>query len=165
MPNEINERTRLSEREEDRCIFLENIFNDFKHNSHVGPYIELDDYALYSAVVSYFEDVERYKQFHRITLINSVKCAGFTIKWIAKFRPVRFDYQANMPVELQYSNEFYALRCGLSFMRLGPRTIPPELLKDVLYTLRNRSVDERLLFIWLDTLKRAINGDFFEYTH
>lgn len=159
MSNEINARA------EQRCIVLENIFNDFKHYSRVGTCLELDDYSLYSAVISYFEDIERYKQFHEISRINNVKCAGFTIKWVSKFRPIKVDYQTNMPDELQYSNEIYALRCGLPFMRLGLRAIPSGLLKDVLYTLRNRSVDERLLFIWLDTLRRAINGDFFEHNH
>lgn len=155
----------INARAEQRCVLLEKIFDEFKAHSAAGPYMELDAYALYSAAVSYFEDVDRHKQFHGIERIEDVKQAGFTIKWLAKFRPIRFSCEGRVTKELQYSNELFAIRCGLSFMRYGLRALPEALAKEVLYTLRNRSLDERLLFIWLETLKRGINGDLLEHAY
>ena len=150
---------------EARCGLLEEKFAEFKQYAEGGQFMELDRYALYSAVVSYFHDVERHKRFHEIVLIDTVKQAGFTIKWIAKFRPIRFSWEEEVSDSLQHCNEIFAVRCGLGFMKLLPMVLPPELTTALNYTLRNRNVDERMLFIWLETLKRAVDGDFLEHTH
>ena len=148
-----------------RCVHLEKTFDDFKVHFKDDVHMELDRYTLYSAAVCYFEDVDRLKHFHGMERVDDVKQAGFTIKWLAKFRPIWFSSDGEVTKELQYANETFALRCGLSFMKLGLRSLPDELAEEVLYTLRHRSVDERLLFIWLETIKRAIRGDFLDHMH
>ena len=102
---------------------------------------------------SYFDDVDRHKRYHGSALVDQIKQAGFTIKWIAKLRPVQFDCDdAETTRELLYINEIFAVRAALAFMQRSSDEVPAEIYADLLYTLHYRHVDERMLFIWLATL-------------
>ncbi len=82
------------------------------------------------------------------------------MKWITKLRPVQFHCSVqDVTDKILYANEIYAVRCGLAFMEISPNVLPELLYYDLLYALRHRPVDERMLFVWLATLQNAINGD------
>ena len=82
------------------------------------------------------------------------------MKWLAKLRPIQFSCAAQEVTEdILYINEIFAVRAGLAFLRMSPEALPRSLYADVLYTLRNRQIDDRMLFIWLATLKHANQGD------
>ena len=156
----------INARAEQRCVLLEKIFDEFKAHSAAGPYMELDAYALYSAAVSYFEDVDRHKQFHGIERIEDVKQAGFTIKWLAKFRPIRFSCEGRGDEGASVFHRTFRHTVRTLVHEIWPEgSAGSALRREVLYTLRNRNLDERLLFIWLETLKRGINGDLLEHAY
>ena len=50
------------------------------------------------------------------------------------------------------------MRGGMAFMKISPDILPEPLYADMLYTLRYRSIDERILFVWLATLQSALGG-------
>lgn len=50
------------------------------------------------------------------------------------------------------------MRGGMAFMKISPDILPEPLYDDMLYTLRYRSIDERILFVWLATLQYALDG-------
>ena len=111
------------------------------------------DFWFHDVAKSYFDDVDRHKHYHGSSLVDEIKQAGFTIKWIAKLRPVQFDCDdAETTRELLYINEIFAVRAGLAFMQRSPDEVPEEIYADLLYTLHYRHVDERMLFISLATL-------------
>ena len=99
------------------------------------------------------DDVDRHKQYHGSPRVDKTKQAGFTMKWIAKLRPIQFDCDdAEITRELLYINEIFAVRAGLAFMKRSPDQVPEDIYADLLYTLHYRHIDERMLFIWLATL-------------
>lgn len=130
---------------------------------HLGSdieYIELNRAILHNVVQSYFHDVNRHKNFHGTERVDEVKQAAYTMKWIAKLRPVQFNCPEDVVSKpILYVNEVFAIRGGMAFMKISPDILPEPLYGDMLYTLRYRSIDERILFVWLATLQYALDGD------
>ena len=151
------EQTRISTRQE----LLEQTFQGLK--DHLGTDFEriwMNRIVLHDVVVSYFDDVDRHKEYHRTKRVNEAKQAAFMMKWITKLRPIQFDVAVEeATLELQHVNEVYAMRCGFAFMGISPSVLPDELYAEMLYTLHYRSVDERLLFVWLATIENSLDGN------
>ena len=157
-----SEQERIASRQE----LLEFIFRGLQeHLDPTSKHLELNRTVLYNIVVSYFEDVDRHKEYHGTPRVDSAKQGAYSIKWIAKLRPIQLKCaEEDVNQELLYINEIYALRCGLSFMRVIPAILPGQLYDDLLYTLRYRHIDERMLLIWLETLRHAIDGSIGSYS-
>ena len=153
--------TPKQERIASRQELLELIFRGVQE--HLDPstkHLEVNRTVLHNVVVSYFDDVDRHKDYHGTDRVDNEKQAAYTIKWIAKLRPIQFRCaEEDVYRELLYINEIYALRCGLSFMEITPAILPRRLYDDFLYTLRYRHIDERMLLIWIATLKHALDGN------
>ena len=131
----------------------EHLGSDFEH-------IELNRAILHNVVQSYFHDVNRHKNFHGTERVDEVKQAAYTMKWIAKLRPVQFSCPEDVVSKpLLYVNEIFAMRGGMSFMKISPYILPESLYTEMLYTLRYRHIDERMLIVWLSTLQHAFDGD------
>ena len=152
------EQLKVAKRQE----LLYRIFSGLR--AHVGSdfqHLEVNDVVLHDVVVSYFHDVDRHKDFHNTKLVDDTKQGAYTMKWIVKLRPIQFNRPAEqMTSNLLYINEIFAVRSGLAFMSISPDVLPERLFADLLYTLRYRSVDDRMLFLWLATLRHAISGSF-----
>ena len=151
------EQERIATRQE----LFELIFSGVQE--HLDPstkHLDVNRTVLHNVVVSYFDDVNRHKDYHGTTRVDDAKQAAYTMKWIAKLRPIQFTCAVeDVNQELLYINEIYALRCGLSFMKISPAILPRPLYDDFLYTLRYRHIDERMLLIWIATLRYALDGN------
>ena len=153
------QQTKIARRQE----ILTQIFYGLRdHLDHMADFehLKINRTVLFNVVGSYFHDVGRHKYFHGTKLVDETKQGAFTIKWIAKLRPIYFDHPE--PVASQdvlFINEIFAVRCGLAFMKISPDVLPESLYYEILYTLRYRCIDERMLFVWLSTLVSAVNGD------
>lgn len=141
-----------------RLLLLEKIFENLREESGTDfRHARMNRAVLCIVVKSYFDDVKRHKAYHGSELIDEVKQAGFMIKWISKLRPLQFDcHESETTNSLLYVNEIFAVRCGLTFMQVSPDSVPDQIYADVLYTLHYRSIDERMLFVWLATLRVAL---------
>ena len=141
-----------------RLLLMEQTFESLREESEPDfQHVRINRAILCIVVKSYFDDVDRHKAYHGSELIDEVKQAGFTIKWVSKLRPLQFHCdESETTNNLLYVNEIFAVRCGLAFMRISPDSISDQIYADVLYTLHYRNVDERMLFIWLATLKHAL---------
>lgn len=64
-----------------------------RFNKEHGCDVAVDADALYVAVTSAYDDIERYKQYHLEKPItqksNCVKRAAYLVKWINRFKPLR----------------------------------------------------------------------------
>ena len=124
----------------------------------IFQYLQMNRIVLHNVVVSYFHDVDRHKAFHGTKLIDEVKQGAYTMKWVTMLRPIQFDCEdQEASQDVLYINEIYAIRCGLSFMKISPDELPEPIYFELLYTLRNRAIDERMLFVWLTTLQCLVD--------
>ena len=89
---------------------------------------------------SYFKDLDRKKDFHEISYADEHKRAGYMIKWIMRFRPVQLAKE-ECGVRALLANEHFALTVALRFLRLPPSVVPPNLYKNLIYSLRYRNHD------------------------
>lgn len=151
------QETKIATRQE----LLEQIFSGLQ--ASLGPdfeHLTMNRMVLHNVVVSYFHDVDRHKDFHGTERVDQIKQAAFAIKWIAKLRPIQFDWEdGHVSPSILYVNEIYAVRSGLAFMKMSPDILPKQVYDDLLYALRYRPADERMIFVWLATLQHAAKGE------
>ena len=118
--------------------------------------LSLNHTILIDVVRLYWEDLSRFKEFHRIKRAEEPKQASFSLKWIIKLRPVVFLGTPNKAAHRDYLllNEMLGLTVALQVLKIpGPR-ISPDTFEATLYTLRHGSFEEDHFLLWCDLLWR-----------
>lgn len=87
---------------------------------------------------SYFLDLERKKEFHDIDRADAHKRSGYLAKWIMRFRPIQ-PTSAEPSLKALLANEYFCIFMAVKLLKVP--SIPPNLLKHLLYALRYREVD------------------------
>lgn len=100
----------------------------------------LNRLALKWVVDSYFVDLDRKKEFHEINFADAHKRAGYTVKWIIKYRPIQ-PTQEKCSIKAILANELFAFSVALKLLNISPDRIPENLCRHVLYALRFRPVE------------------------
>jgi len=104
-----------------RISTLKDLFAKFYLSQDEGMRVSfyLNNALLHDAVVSYYFDIHKYKFHSGSKWANNHKQAAYTIKWIAKFRPIQikssFDNES-INAKVLDINLSYAVFCGLSFL-------------------------------------------------
>lgn len=75
--------------------------------------VELNALALGYALVDYFEDVHRLKEFHKVEHINGMKIVSYTAFWLLKRKPIQITACEK---ELLDVNERFVLQYILSYL-------------------------------------------------
>lgn len=114
----------------------------------------LNDALLRNCVESYFLDIERTKHFHEIKLADEFKKAAYTIKWIARIKPIQLYEGAPVTRPLLMVNEVFALFAGISFLVPVP-VIKTELVGQLLYALKYRPLDGETFSLMMVLLKSS----------
>jgi len=105
-----------------------------REQCHLNPLI------LKMVVESYFSDLDRKKEFHHIEFADSHKRAGYTVKWLMKFRPV-VPIQEKLSIKAILANEHFAAFVAFRFLDVPSSAIPEGVFKHILYALRYRPID------------------------
>ena len=89
-----------------------------KQNKNIQNSVYLNNDLLHAAIVSYYYDIRRYKEFAGSKWVNDCKKAAYTIKWIAKFRPIQIKEEESRKITKTVFdiNLIFALLCGFSFL-------------------------------------------------
>lgn len=111
---------------------------------------------LLNCVESYFKDIDRLKQFHKMKRADGRKKAGFTLKWIVRSRPIQMYEGARIDVPLLLANEFFAIRAAIPQLDVDEWELSEEFGNLLLYTLRYRPLDEGVLHPLMYLLERSI---------
>lgn len=127
-----------------------------------GVYLNLD--LLYHAIDSYFQDVDRMKDYRFIKHLDRHKQAAFTMKWIAALRPIQIEKEfigqagADSADSLLLANECLALHSGLSYMAVQVKMIPGDYLRNFLYILHFHPVSPEQLASEMFLLESLCGG-------
>jgi hypothetical protein len=88
-----------------------------KQAKHTKDSVHLNSVLLHSAIISYYYDIRRFKDFSGSELANKHKQAAYTIKWLVKFRPIQINENTNyVSDEIFDINIRFALVCGFAFL-------------------------------------------------
>lgn len=139
-----------------RLHALVRIYNELCEHRWPGTF--LDREVLMHAVESYFCDMERMKAFHNIALADQHKQAAFTIKWIAKTKPIIIKPGAPSTKGGLLANEVFALTAGLNRLNATVNNLSDSLLRNLLYTLHYRHLDAEVLATMMYTIECGLNG-------
>lgn len=127
---------------ERRFISLYEIFVKLNEQLNWGDKIFINKALLHIAVKSYFKDIERYKAFHGTERADQHKKAAFTIKWLAKIRPVTSRVgDSNLTEDEILANSIYSLISGLCFLDIDIEEISSKLFENLLYTCQYRDIE------------------------
>lgn len=87
-----------------------------KYDQKTKSAVYLNEVLLYAAVSSYYDDIYRFKDFSCSKWADNHKQAGYTIKWIAKFRPIQILPGVEVNKSIFIINSVFALFVGFSFL-------------------------------------------------
>ncbi len=91
----------------ERFAFLNQIYNDFINMKGLNDKVKINSFSLAHAIMDYFTDLSRLKNFHHIVYTNSYKTLAYEISWLLRRRPIQIleDYNES----LVYINEKFLL--------------------------------------------------------
>lgn len=140
-------------------IFLER--SKFKENVVVS-------YSLLNqAVIDYFADIDRLKNFHNIEKINFIKVHAYSAYWLLRRKPIQIMKEDD-DTELAFINENFVASYLLQFLRGDSRGVVikkndrleyDEFIENLKYVLRYRMVTPQMLETFLESY---IAGRIFE---
>ena len=89
---------------------------DYIEKSGYEGKVFINDMVLGYALVDYFEDIRRLKDFHHVPHINSIKLVAYMAYWLLRRRPLQVSGNEK---ELLYVNERFVLAYVLEFLDDG----------------------------------------------
>jgi len=123
-------------------IYINEINKNYQTTLYCNPA------ALYVAVKSAYDDIERYKLYHQENPIgqksNSVKRVAYLIKWIVKTRPIQYQSGEDLKNAIPFiANAGYALALARAHMAAEVRrefhfTLNKEM--EIIYDLSYREI-------------------------
>lgn len=157
-----NKRDRLCE----RCESLRKAYEVFlkQLTPEVANRLYLNDVLLELVVGSYFDDIDRYKGYSGTPRADHHKQAAYTIKWIAKIKPIQI-----IPVEIHENtdtllslldvNSSFALYAGIRFLHgdIFP-LLSPNFFQHLLYILRYRHISGKSLAVDMFMLEKIVEA-------
>ena len=136
---------RYNTLEEYLCIFIQR--SKFKDNVSVS-------YSLLNqAVIDYFADIDRLKNFHHIEKINFVKIHAYSAYWLLRRKPIQI-IKDDDDTELAFINENFVASYLLQFLRGDDRGVVIKkndrreydgFIENLKYVLRYRMVTPQML--------------------
>jgi hypothetical protein len=137
--------------------------------------VYLNKVILRSAIISYYYDIHRFKEFSGSEWANKYKQAAYTVKWIVRFRPIQIKESTEyVSAEIFDVNIKFALVCGFAF--LG-KTVTDLIMKnkkrmdlkatdkkgcsfydELLYDLRYRQLSGKKLILAFEAIESVAYG-------
>lgn len=163
-----------SQKEIKRIALLIQLFdlfhNEYVNRLHPQEELHINYVQLYNVVASYFQDVDRYKQYHfrdpAKSLVNDAKKCAFTLKWLSRIKPLyihnsfsldhsdldTFDYDDPSMIV----NEWFSVFVAECLLGIGFSTTK---FSEILYLLRYRNPDEYALIPLFQVLMDLRDGE------
>lgn len=142
------------EKIENRFNTLEEYLNIFIERSKFKDCVKLSYVLLGQAIIDYFADIYRLKDFHDIDKANYVKIHAYSAYWILRRKPIQIMDENPEDVDLAFVNEDFVASYLLQYLRgnnLGvvikqdDRLEYDEFMKNLKYVLRYRTVTPQMI--------------------
>lgn len=110
--------------------------------------------VLNQAVIDYFADIDRLKEFHHIEHINYMKIHAYSAYWILRRKPIQIIVDDDEDMELAFVNENFVASYLMQFLRgenkgvvikREDRYAYNEFVNNLKYVLRYRTITPQML--------------------
>lgn len=105
--------------------------------------VQMNDRLLAHSVYSYFLDIDRHKDFHRIELANEYRRAAFTAKWLTLTKPIQVLQDPQLPSTEEtvfFANEYFAIVAAIAHLNVDLADVPPSLIRRLVYDMHFRPI-------------------------
>lgn len=143
---------------EEKFIALGYVFNCLQKNLWDRKNIHglfLNESILKNLTESYFQDIERIKDYHKFKKVDEAKQACYWIKWILKDKPIQFDSPSpEVKVDHCNANAQFAFMTAWAMLKLPVNVVSTEFVELLLYTFHFRRFEEDSFLPLCDLLRR-----------
>lgn len=138
----------------ERFTTLEEYLNIFIDRSEYKKNVMVSYSLLNQAVIDYFADIDRLKNFHHIDKINFIKVHAYSAYWLLRRKPIQIISDNNEETELAFINENFVASYLLQFLRGDNKGVVikkkdrldyDEFVENLKYVLRYRLVTPQSL--------------------
>ena len=109
----IEEFSSKNKKFSERYSSLLRMMNTFVKEAELSDKVLVNELMLAYALVDYFEDIMRLKEFHHVGHINNVKIVSYTAYWLLNAKPLQV---LRNDKQLVYINERFVLSYILTFL-------------------------------------------------
>lgn len=112
-----------------RFMDLNQAYVDFINRNNIADKVIINSFMLAHAVMDYFTDITRLKEFHKIDFTNTYKTMAYEISWLLRRKPIQVlkDYEE----ELVYINEKFILSYVMNFIITNKESVRYQDLSNV----------------------------------
>lgn len=104
-----------------RFMDLNQAYVEFVQTENISDKVKINSFMLIHAVMDYFTDITRLKEFHQIDFTNSYKTLAYEISWLLRRKPIQVLEDGRE--ELVYINEKFILSYALNFLVTSKESI------------------------------------------
>lgn len=97
-----------------RHMDLYQAYKDFINTEELSDKVQINSFMLAHAIMDYFTDISRLKDFHKIEYTNSYKTIAYEICWLLRRKPLQVVVDEEE--SLVYINEKFILSYTISFL-------------------------------------------------
>lgn len=147
---------------------LEERINTFIERSGFKENVTVSYSLLNQAVIDYFVDIDRLKDFHHIDKTNYIKVHAYSAYWLLRRKPIQIVKDNDEDVELAFINENFVTSYLMQFLRGEDRGVIikkedrlnyDEFVSNLKYVLRYRMITAQMI----ETILESYNaGRIFE---
>lgn len=96
---------------------IEKIMESFIQKCHYQDKVKIASSVLNQAIIDYFMDIDRLKNFHHIDKINFIKIHAYSAYWILRRKPIQIINDDDEDTELAFVNENFVATYLMRFLR------------------------------------------------
>ncbi|MCH5338051.1 MAG: hypothetical protein J1E03_04655 [Acetatifactor sp.] len=96
---------------------IESLMESFIQKCNYQDKVKIADSVLNQAIIDYFMDIHRLKNFHHIDKINYVKIHAYSAYWILRRKPIQIIQDDDEDTELAFVNENFVATYLMQFLR------------------------------------------------
>ena len=104
-----------------RFMDLNQSYIDFIESENITNQVTINSFMLIHAIMDYFTDILRLKDFHKIDFTNSYKTLAYEISWLLRRKPIQVLEDEHE--ELVYINEKFILSYTINFITIGRESV------------------------------------------
>lgn len=97
-----------------RVLDLNQAYDDFINSENISDKVTINSFMLVHAIMDYYTDISRLKDFHKIDNENSYKTLAYQINWLLRRKPIQVLEDGQE--ELVYINEKFILSYTFNFI-------------------------------------------------
>ncbi len=112
-----------------RFMDLNQAYVDFINSENIADKVTINSFMLIHAIMDYFTDITRLKDFHKIDFTNSYKTMAYEISWLLRRKPIQV--LVDQQEELVYINEKFILSYAINFITTTKESIRYQDLSEI----------------------------------